>query len=200
MLDIGRKQGKFIGKVNSILQELHFSSPEVLIKVIDSQATSFFGSPLWSLTSQDVERIYKSWNVMLRRVFQLDRCTHRYLLEGLTNTGHILPKLTAKTQAFYESLEDSPKPGIRFLYSLSQGDNRTTTGQNTDTIMKSCIGIPSKTNIKRSAKYALTPVEESWRVSISKELHVSRYDVGDLQIEGFSRQEIETMLKDICIS
>ena len=159
--DIRRKRGKFIGKVNSILQELHFSPPEVLMKVIESQATSFFGSPIWNLTSKDVDKIFKSWNVMLRKVFNLDRCTHRYLLEDITNTRHVLPKLMAKTQTFYESLGNSPKPGIRFLFGVSTGDNRTTTGQNTTKITKLCEGTPNKATIKRTAKYVPIPPEES---------------------------------------
>ena len=31
-MDINRKKGTFIGKVNSLLQEFHYASPEVLIE------------------------------------------------------------------------------------------------------------------------------------------------------------------------
>ena len=68
---------------------------------------------------------------------------------------------SAKTQAIYKSPENSPKPQIRFLYSLSNDDNRTTTGQNTSMIQQSCVGIPSRANIKRTVKYVSTPNKET---------------------------------------
>ena len=41
--DIMRKTGQFIGNINSILQELHICDPETLMKVIETQACSFYG-------------------------------------------------------------------------------------------------------------------------------------------------------------
>ena len=36
--DTMNKRGIFIGKVNSLLQELHFASPEILMKIINTNA------------------------------------------------------------------------------------------------------------------------------------------------------------------
>ena len=47
--DIANKRGKFIGKVNSILQEFHYSKPETLLKLICTYASSCYGSSLWDL-------------------------------------------------------------------------------------------------------------------------------------------------------
>ena len=64
--DIALKRGKFIEKVNSLLQELHFSSPDVLMKLLTVYTTSFYGSPLWNIMSKDCDRLFKSWNVTVR--------------------------------------------------------------------------------------------------------------------------------------
>ena len=71
-LDIASKRGKFIGKVNSVLQEFHYTSPERLFKVISVYATSFYGSSVWDLCSKRAEKLYTSWNVMVRNVFGLN--------------------------------------------------------------------------------------------------------------------------------
>ena len=58
--DCNMKRGKFIGKVNSLLQEFHYVSPHVMMKLINSHATSFFGSQLWDIQSPDCVQLYKA--------------------------------------------------------------------------------------------------------------------------------------------
>ena len=74
--DTMNKRGIFIGKVNSLLQELHFASPEILMKIINTNACSFYGSPLWNYQSKEFDKIMKSWNVTIRNIFRLDNRTH----------------------------------------------------------------------------------------------------------------------------
>ena len=49
------KNGKFVGKINSLAQEFHYASPEVFIKIINIYCTSFHGSSLLDLSSKDCE-------------------------------------------------------------------------------------------------------------------------------------------------
>ena len=42
--DVLQKRGKYIGKVNSLLQEFHYAEASVLTKLVDIYATSFYGS------------------------------------------------------------------------------------------------------------------------------------------------------------
>ena len=58
--DIQIKRGKFIGKVNSLLQEFHFVDSDIMVKLINLYATSFYGSGTWDLFSKECERIFKS--------------------------------------------------------------------------------------------------------------------------------------------
>ena len=87
-IDCAMKRGRFIGKVNSLLQEFHFTEPQVKMKIVNIFATSFYGSGLWDLQSKDVDRLYKSWNVMVRMVFGVPPTTHRYLVEPLAGFPH----------------------------------------------------------------------------------------------------------------
>ena len=87
-LDVGQKRGKFIGKVISLLQEFHYVAPELLTRIMNIYTTSFYGSNLWDIFSNDVERLYKSWNVAMRQIYEVSRCTHRYLIEPLSKSMH----------------------------------------------------------------------------------------------------------------
>ena len=55
--DVALKRGKFIGSLNSMLQELHFVDSNVFMKLVNIYCTSFYGSNLWDLYSKDVDRI-----------------------------------------------------------------------------------------------------------------------------------------------
>ena len=103
--DVTLKRGKFIGKVNSLLQEFHFADSEVLLKLINTFTTSFYGSPLWDLYSTNCEKLYKSWNVTMRNVLDIDRRTHRYLLHGLTELLH--PKVFLASRFLQSSVGKS---------------------------------------------------------------------------------------------
>ena len=78
-MDVLQKRGRYIGKVNSLLQEFHYTVPSILTKLINIYATSFYGSGIWDISSAECGKLYTSWNVTIRQVFKLDRCTHRYL-------------------------------------------------------------------------------------------------------------------------
>ena len=79
----------FISKVHSISQEFHFANPVKVVKLYKIYAWDFYGSQLWDLYSYDVEKLYNSWNVAMRILFDVPRSTHRYLIEPISGTVHI---------------------------------------------------------------------------------------------------------------
>ena len=94
--DVALKRGKFIGKINSLLQELYFVDPNVLMKLIKLiYCRSFYGSNLRNLYSSDVDRIFKLWNITVRNIFSITFTTHRYLIEPLSASMQPKTMLTA---------------------------------------------------------------------------------------------------------
>ena len=59
-IDCNMKRGKFIGKINSLLQEFHHVSPQVMMKLVNCYATSFYGSQLWDIQSPECDRLFKA--------------------------------------------------------------------------------------------------------------------------------------------
>ena len=136
--DIGIKRGRYIGKINSILQEFHFASTEVMVKLLNTYTTSFYGSQLWDLYSDSCEKLYKSWNVSMRNVFNLDRRSHRYLLESFTGQTHPKVMLATRLVRFYRNQLISPKFKMRFLIRLATDDKRTVLGRTLANISEEC--------------------------------------------------------------
>ena len=93
--------------------------------LISIYATSFYGSGNWDIFSKECEKLYASWNVTIRMVFNLDRCTHRYLIESISNCLHPKVMLASRYVTFYRSLVTWKKFGVRFLARIQERDNRT---------------------------------------------------------------------------
>ena len=79
------KRGNLIGKVNSLFQEFTYVTPTVMMKILNIYATSFYGSSLWDLYSDEVTRIFSSWNVTVRNVYNIPWTTHIYLTRSISN-------------------------------------------------------------------------------------------------------------------
>ena len=136
--DLAVKKGQFIGKVNSMLQEFYYLDYATLVQLINIYATSFYGSCLWDLFSNDWDRLYKAWNVAMRQIHNVPKITHKYLIEDLSNTYHLKAILHSRYVGFSKSLLKSPKYIVRLLASLSITDLRTKQGRTCSRIISEC--------------------------------------------------------------
>jgi hypothetical protein len=200
--DVAQKRGKFIGKVNSLLQEFHFASSDILVKLVNVYTTSFYGSPLWDILSPDCERIYRSWNVTMRNIFNIERATHRYLIEPLSGCLHPKIMLASRFTSFYKSLVNCPKFCVRYLARLAETDMRTVMGRTLHHLMQQCtVNQLENLNpglVKKSMKYSAIPEAEDWRVPLALELKDIRD--GKCTLSEFSNSEVEELLAYACIS
>ena len=194
-VDCSLKRGKFIGKINSLLQEFKFCDPHVKIKIFNIFATSFYGSGLWDLASNEVDRFFKSWNVAVRMAFGVPPTTHRYLIEHLSGVPHPKTMLSSRYTKFVDCLLTSSKPEVAFLANMSVSDNRTVMGKTVTRLKREvdCQDITANL-VKNKVKYF--PVEE-WRLSYLDEL-VS-VEAGDSCIDNsFSSSDVRSMISFLC--
>ena len=82
------KCSSFISSFN----KLHFSyanvQPCILSKLFKSFCTSYYGSSLWSFSSEGFRKITTLWNIAVRKIFILPNTTHRHLLGPLLQGSH----------------------------------------------------------------------------------------------------------------
>ena len=84
------------------------------------------------------EKLYNSWNVTIRQVFQLDWCTHRYLIEHVSGCLHPKVMLASRYVTFHKSLVNCNKMGVRFLSRLNENDKSTVLGKTLQSILEQC--------------------------------------------------------------
>ena len=199
--DLALKRGKFVGKVHSLMQEFHFARKDVLMKLINTYTTSFYGSPLWDPLSTDCDRLYRCWNVTIRNIFSVDRKTHRFLIEPLSESLHPKVMLLSRMVGFYKAQLESPKMSIRFLIKLAESDQRTILGNTLEHIRSKCglkqneLSRLTPSMVRKQFRYMPIPFSEQWRVPLMQELLQAR---NCMDLPGFTSSEIDDMLTSVC--
>ena len=138
-------------------------------------------------------------------MFRLD---HLYLkINGQTAKMRLKQQslLACRKISFHKSLISSSKFPVRFLARLIESDLRTTHGKNLYDIKHQCdidleypAQIRTKT-VKQELQYKVPPVEEIWRVNLSKEL-INMRDNNDFLVPGFTDFEVTQMLNYVCVT
>ena len=134
----------------------------------------------------------------------LDRKTHRYMIEPLSDCIHPKIMLLCRMVAFYKMQLDSPKFCIRYLIKLAEKDMRTIIGKTLSYVAVNCGNLDTENHklnpgmIKRRMKYIETSNEDQWQVILAFELKLLRDE--ELTLEGFTDQEVEELLTYACLS
>ena len=199
--DVMEKRAAYISKNNEINQEFGYAHPSSKVKINNTFNTSFYGSVLWNLFSKEAERIEKSWNISQRVMLGLDFKTHRYFIEPLSGTKHIMFSLFKRLIRFIQKIGSCKKGALKTLLKAVKHDCRSTTGANLRKIMlrvnKHNIDDIQVEDIDK-LEYNPIPDGEIWRVRMIKEL----IDVkaGVMAIPDFAFEEITSMIDIICTS
>ena len=169
-----------------------FSSTKAFInRVFNSH---FYGSVLWNLSGKEANMVYNTWSVSVRKMFQLDRRTHRYLIEPISGVAHIKQALMKRFLSFTSKLSRSQKGVLRKAYNIFKTDCRSTTGANIRKIMLECDAIPTTHLLTEVMKIQFQPVPpgEEWRIGFINDLvNIRDGGITDVQL---TRDELNSMM------
>ena len=202
-IDINLKRGAFISKVNSILQEFYYATPEVKLKFVHTYACNIYGSNIWNLFSNESHRLYTSYNVAVRNIFNLPRTTHRYLLESISDAHHLYVMLLSRYVTFVKMLLENDAFEVRFLSEMCLRKQWTVLGKSITKIAELCDMETSPMDlnasiVKKRLKYASIPSEETWRIGIIKDmLDIMNYSTST---PGLTDHEVSEILTVACSS
>jgi len=197
--DCSIKRACFISKIHSLNQEFYFSEPKTLMKLYNIYTCSFHGSHLWDLYCNNVVRLYSSWNMAVKVVFNLPRATHRYFIEPISEKYHLKTMLCSRFVSFFHSLKKSNKIAIRLLSNAFQNNLMTTLGKNIYNIAQDCNCYPSdltKLYVKSNLTFAEVSDDNFWKIPFLKELLSVRSN--EIEIPGFERDELSQIINYLC--
>ena len=133
-------------------------------------------------------------------MLNIPRQTHRYFLEPINKTSHIIFSLCARFVKFVNKIGTCNKPSIMSLLNTVRYDCQSTTGSNIRNILlklrKTRIDEIRLSDI-RNLRYFEIPNGSKWKINSVKECidHIS----GFLTAPGFNRSEMEEIRDYICV-
>ena len=198
--DLLQKRAIFYSKVHQLKQKYGYCDPRLVCELVRIYGTSFYGSSLWNLSSNEHEQLNRSWNTAIKIIFDLPFGCHTRFIESLTDIPHLQSVLHGRYVGFVKNLKTSEKKHIKVLVGLSEANKMTNTGQNIcflmhkydyDTIVDL---IDMKHKITHTRVYELHE-NEIWKTKIIEELSLMK--LGLLE-EALDEDEIEFLLENLC--
>ena len=112
-------------KVNSILHNFRHCSYDVKYKLFNSYCTSYYGCPLWNLSSNVMSRFYVTWRKSIRRLFDLPNMTHCDLLPVIADCKNIETQLLCRMSKFVYKAMSSQNIYLRMLMNVATAGSRS---------------------------------------------------------------------------
>lgn len=191
--DTGRRQFNVNG-YSSKTRNVYWKDQKSTVKMRIFQicTLSFYGSSIYNLFSKEVNRIYTTYNKLVRTTFSVPRETHRYFIEELTKTLHIKVLFCSRLIKFQQMLLNSERRAINFLAKMNSCDTRTTHGNNLKKIEMNCdeTNLTSQL-VKEKMKYFQIPSTEEWKMEIVYELIQMR---NDMDLSNYDKTNLDQML------
>ncbi len=98
---VAYRKGQFIGCVNSIITQFGFAHPVCKLKLLVTHGYSFYGSSLWDLYDGDSKKLYITWNIAVRRLYDLPRTAHTRFLTHIAGVPHVNLNLKCRFANLY---------------------------------------------------------------------------------------------------
>ena len=110
----------------------------------------------------------------IRIVSKLPIETHKYIVEKISDCSHIKHKLYSRYIKFLKSVNDSSKPGLKFLLNIAKNDIRSVTSANLrkifdDSKLYIVPGVTTKQSLKDYEAYRI-PDGQEWRIPLLSSL------------------------------
>ena len=197
--DIIEKRAKFIARNNELCQEFYFAHPRTKLHINNVYNSHFYGSPLWDLCCQETSMISNSWNTSFRKMFDIPRDSHRYLVEAVSDSKHLWTSIVKRFLTFCDQIRKSKKIALKNVFRTIEHDTRSITGSNLRHIM-----IKAKKNFIKDLNpfedgdlsFCEIPDSEKWRVGLIHEITDVKF--GSSTVNGFSHEELNDILSSVC--
>ena len=198
--DLLQKRTIFFKNVHELKQAYGFYDPKIICEIIRIFGTSFYGSPLWTINSEEHQKLFRSWNTVVKIIWDLPYSTHKRFIESLTEVPHLQSTLHSRYVGFISSLNNSSKPQIQVLFNMCYKNQMSNTGRNTSELLHHYKTDSLENLIEKKQlikKKRVNPLEEGedWKVKFIEELSLIKKGFLDIDME---ESDIDIMLNIIC--
>ena len=199
--DCRHKTSAFIGSVNKLMGNFGHLSRKVLSRLFQTYCCAFYGSQLWRLNSPHVKRVCTEWNKAARRILDLPRQTHRWLLPYLLKQEPLLVQLECRTLRHIVNMRDGPNCIASFFSRVALESRRSTLGLNVGYLMhERAVDFHQDNwvNFRRIKSAAAAEDHHIPFINAACELMGMVEDEVE-GIPGFTTADLTEMLKCVCV-
>ena len=199
--DCTRARAKFIERSVQLRQDLSFARPDQVLKAAQIYCSDAYGSMIWRLESDATEQLFKSWNTMVKLLYEVPRSTFTYLVEGYFAAGHpsLRNQILSRYPGFYRTLLNSPSKEVRVLSRIVSEDPRSSTFSNLKYLEKITGLIRpqlcSAAKVSQALPVREVPESDGWRIGLLDKLLMLRRQKY-LRVED--NQRITAMIESLC--
>ena len=130
--DISKRQGDFIGQVNSVLCDFRQLPSIVKYRLFSSYCTSFYGSELWHLSNAKLVNFGITWRKSVRKIWNLPNTAHCNLIPLLCGFLPFQDEICRRFLHFVYKCMFSAVAVVRSVahYAVTYGRNHSPLGRN----------------------------------------------------------------------
>ena len=163
--DVKNKRAKMIKDTMEIQDQLKELHPREQLYMIQKYCSDYYGSSLWKLSGAGVRKPCNSWDVTVKKAYQLPRKTHKHLSRYLSQFPPVLDELMSRSIKFLKGVLTSPSMEVHVVANVLINDRTSTIGDNLETVEAACGGSPMFL-----AKWKLMTTLESRRRASQEEM------------------------------
>ena len=193
--DLNAKVGEYYQKIHALRQEIGDQDPVVFIRLVTIYFISFYGSNIWDLASLKSDKLWSTWNNLIRTSYKLPWGTHRYILNDVHKGEHLQSKILHKFTNFYRLVRQCRKPTVKILRATQSNNLCSTFGRNCQ-LIRDTYNVTNIADANQKLALYEVPAGEQWRTPMLKELLQIRE--GGVNVPGFEAQELQNIIDNIC--
>ena len=209
--EVKDKRARFIQCSVELNQEFECLAPEIRMRLLRLYNMHFSGCNCWSFQDVGFQQLCNSYNVNLRILHNLPLNTSCWLVEEISGGRHAKQQIYSRYVKFVNTLANSSRDCVRFLFNYVSGDVRSQVGGNLKKLTRD-TGIPvtpGNTSPKVLNNYRVysAPVGEEYRLPLLVSLLEIRGDHWSIifneesdEPEEANENDLLMMINEVCSS
>ena len=193
----------FMTRSNSILSKFRHCDPSIIVDLVKTYATTYFGSVTWKFSNSFADSLNNKFKTMMRVCCGLDNTTHSDLILCLTKSLPVDAIIYSRFVSFFSNMLHSDNSIVNFMSNISLRTSLTISGNNFAHITSAfCVRSSDSLTVNKIRERLLSHYKHKPETVAQAAVVREMYDcIGDdaiATIPGFSAEEEEIILKYVC--
>ena len=193
--EVAHKRGDFIGRVNNLSATFAKADDNVKRMIFNSQCSHLYGIETWNMADNDVEKFRKTWNLGVRKVFELPYQTHTRFLSLFLDRPYVTDQMNTRFYKLLMNMTNSDNKRISFLGKYMLADVSSIICQNMDKICQRYdFNFYARINGFNLQHFKCDIPDGDMQI-VAQVMELRDTLKGKFNIESFSNEEIQCMIQ-----